>query len=77
MRGGVLWGAPLPVFMEILMGMLLVLAAVIVVVLLMVIGDLMMKLKQIQNEAVDRGYARWVENRDGDVLFKWGKGWFL
>lgn len=51
------------------------LAYIIIVFLGIFLWDAHVRLRRFQQEAVDRGVARWVENRDGDIEFRWGGTW--
>ena len=66
-------GRPLPVLLlEIPMGSLVWVALFIAI---MVAVDVKYRLRQFQDQAVEKGFARWVQKTDGNVVFRWGPPW--
>jgi hypothetical protein len=57
--------------------MMYVVAALVVacILLALLLLDEKARRQYLMNQAVNRGYARWVRNRDGDIQFKWGSPW--
>ena len=45
--------------------------AVVCIFLALLLLDEKARRQYLMNQAVNRGYARWVRNRDGDIQFKW------
>ena len=66
-------GRSLPVLLlEIPMGSLVWVAFFIAI---MVAVDVKYRLRQFQDQAVEKGFARWVQKANGDVVFRWGPPW--
>ena len=45
------------------------------VVAVLVALDAIKRFRDFQDEAVEKGYARWVDKGQGKIVFRWGPRW--